>query len=221
MKILICNWADSPVVKKALEEINANAEEYEITEEEVSQLFTYFAFTKQLSVKVIHHREPIGMVMVVDDEKFRKRNPKSHYKRTKKEVVQTKEYGDKRYSVDEILPFVDKRTGIKPIRKDFDGDMIKMNSLRLRTFKEKGCTCVQCGIEGTYFLKVRGKPNEGWHFNLYGDKEVETEEGTEIQRVLFTKDHIQPKSKGGPDSLANMQTMCERCNSKKGNKTDG
>jgi 5-methylcytosine-specific restriction endonuclease McrA len=34
----------------------------------------------------------------------------------------------------------------------------------------------------------------------------------------MTRDHIQPKSKGGPETLENMQTMCTRCNGKKGNK---
>ena len=33
----------------------------------------------------------------------------------------------------------------------------------------------------------------------------------------MTKDHIIPKSKGGPDCIENFQTMCEECNKKKKN----
>ena len=132
----------------------------------------------------------------------------------------TKEIGTKRYPVEEVLPHVIKRTGMKPVRIEFDGDPIKVNSLRLMTFKMKGCTCATCGLEGTYFLKERGGPDERFHFNLFGDVTI-TVDGEEIvERRLFTKDHIHPKSKGGADSLVNMQTMCSKCNSEKGNKTD-
>ena len=31
----------------------------------------------------------------------------------------------------------------------------------------------------------------------------------------MTKDHIIPRSKGGPDCIENFQTMCEECNKKK------
>jgi len=32
----------------------------------------------------------------------------------------------------------------------------------------------------------------------------------------LTRDHVQPKSRGGDESLANMQPLCRSCNSKKG-----
>jgi 5-methylcytosine-specific restriction endonuclease McrA len=35
--------------------------------------------------------------------------------------------------------------------------------------------------------------------------------------MLMTKDHIVPSSKGGSDHIDNLQTMCSKCNSKKGN----
>lgn len=34
--------------------------------------------------------------------------------------------------------------------------------------------------------------------------------------VALTVDHIQPRSKGGRDDPANLQTLCRRCNSRKG-----
>ena len=36
------------------------------------------------------------------------------------------------------------------------------------------------------------------------------------QEVLFTKDHIVPKSKGGGNQMHNYQTMCTTCNIEKG-----
>lgn len=46
--------------------------------------------------------------------------------------------------------------------------------------------------------------------NLYAVDEAGNE-------VLMTKDHIVPHSKGGIDDISNYQTMCVRCNQKKGN----
>lgn len=108
---------------------------------------------------------------------------------------------DKVYNVDEVLP------KIQEGRVNFDGDMIKMNSLRYHTFA-KGLKC-KCGLVGQYFVKERNIAVEGYHFNLYaidGDG----------KEVLMTKDHIMPKSKGGKDSISNFETMCITCNMLKG-----
>lgn len=95
-------------------------------------------------------------------------------------------------------------------KKEFDGDMIKANSQRYQLFKTKSCTCVRCGITGTFFAKEKRINDKSYHLNLYGyDKN-----GNE---VLMTKDHILPKSKGGEDILDNYQPMCEKCNTEKGN----
>lgn len=95
-------------------------------------------------------------------------------------------------------------------RKEFDGDMIKANSHRYQLFKTKGCTCCRCGITGTFFAKEKRIHDGSYHLNLYGyDKNG--------KEMLMTKDHILPKSKGGKDELENYQTMCARCNEKKGN----
>lgn len=92
-------------------------------------------------------------------------------------------------------------------RHTFNGINVKVSSLRLTTFKVKGTVCVKCGLEASYFAIDQYK-KEGPAFNLFGRKNG--------KEVLFTKDHIYPKSKGGKNCLSNMQTMCERCNQKKG-----
>ena len=119
------------------------------------------------------------------------------------------------FKVEDVLPF------IGGWRKDYLEQSVNMSSQRYQLFHEKGCTCVKCGLVGTYFALER--PNavnkkgklytELYHFNLYGLDENGDE-------VLFTKDHIIPKSKGGKSSIENYQPMCYNCNHEKGNKEE-
>ena len=98
-----------------------------------------------------------------------------------------------------------------------NGYKVNPKSLRYHTF-DKNLTCVGCGIKGRFLalercLSDKGgnegeKEGQGFHLNLYALDEMGRE-------VLMTKDHIMPKSKGGPDVLENMQTMCTYCNSHK------
>ena len=116
------------------------------------------------------------------------------------------------YTVDQVLSkAVHPLTNKKKSRRDFDGDMVPMNSQRYELFKEKGIKCVACGVEGKYFAKERHRTSKGYHFNLY----AVDDKGRE---VLMTKDHIIPKSKGGENKLHNYQTMCYNCNLAKGAK---
>lgn len=120
---------------------------------------------------------------------------------TKKQVLERKET----YPIEEVLPFV-KMPGMRnPGIRDYGGDLIKMNSLRYQTFIKSGTKCVTCGLAASFFAKEKTIGLEKYHFNLYGLDASGDE-------VLFTKDHIQPKSKGGPDTLENFQTMCLVCN---------
>lgn len=101
-----------------------------------------------------------------------------------------------------------------------DGFEVRLGSLRMRTFQQKGIDCVVCGCQGAYFSAERqkwmNKQKErpyrgGYHLNLYGvmpDGSIR----------LMTHDHIIPVSKYGANTLENSITMCEKCNSKKGNK---
>lgn len=135
-------------------------------------------------------------------------------------------------------------------RKIFNGIKVNMGSVRYKLFTKKGLKCVKCGIEGSFFALERSvskkqfkhythdpedflkqekfeyekmkktSPNipynniDSYHFNLYALKENGHE-------VLMTKDHIIPKCKGGGLSLSNLQTMCHKCNQKKGDSYGG
>ena len=85
---------------------------------------------------------------------------------------------------------------------------VKMNSDRYEVFK-KSCTCVVCGLEGTKMILERHTEGVNPHFNLYGVEDSEL--------ILFTKDHIIPKSRGGKNELKNYNTMCVICNNIKSN----
>ena len=104
----------------------------------------------------------------------------------------------------------------KYVQVEFNGHLVKMDSLRYQLFKEKGTICVECGLKATHFAlesmkgDMIGNNNPPYHFNLYGVRNG--------REVLFTKDHIHPASKGGKNNLNNMQTMCTECNLKKADK---
>lgn len=124
----------------------------------------------------------------------------------------------RKYEPEEVLSVVrslDLKT-FKKVRRDFDGHAIKMGSHRYWTFSEKGCTCVECGLEGTFFVKEKNPDvtRETYHFNLYAIDD----EGDE---VLMTKDHIVPVSLGGPNHVSNYQTMCLPCNVAKSDSYEG
>lgn len=118
------------------------------------------------------------------------------------------------FSIEDVL------SDIGPFWRNFDGKKVKMGSQRYELFKNKGITCVNCGLEGKFFALEKHKSknddiednisDSGYHFNLYGYND----EGKE---VMLTKDHIIPKSKDGENMLSNYQTMCYYCNHKKGN----
>ena len=116
-----------------------------------------------------------------------------------------------RYSLDEvhtlILTNLDRSAVYRVV---LDGDLVNVGSNRLRTFATKGVICVCCGRKGDHYVKEKSSPTEPiFHLNLYA-----THENGNF--ILMTKDHIIPSSKGGSDKLDNLQPMCTRCNSKKG-----
>ncbi|MFA5313438.1 MAG: hypothetical protein WC375_09020, partial [Methanomassiliicoccales archaeon] len=62
------------------------------------------------------------------------------------------------------------------INHNFDGNMVKMDSLRYQLFVRNGVRCVRCGFEGSFFSLERhchpsDTQNTRYHFNLYGIEE--------------------------------------------------
>lgn len=117
---------------------------------------------------------------------------------------------EKKYPVNFIFSNIIEGNLKQKFRRDMDGDLINMGSDRYKVF-QRSCICVECGIEGTYFLKEKHISKEPYHFNLYGVND-------DGQEILMTKDHIIPKSQGGKNHLDNYQTMCTKCNAMKGTK---
>ncbi len=118
------------------------------------------------------------------------------------------------YSVDEVYQMIKRaRLSGKFVNIEIDGVVykVKLYSARFTCFRKNQFRCVSCGIRGNVMgLSFGGNPVP--HFNLYH----QTKDG---ELILMTKDHIIPRSKGGPNMQANYQTMCCLCNTKKGNIT--
>jgi 5-methylcytosine-specific restriction endonuclease McrA len=116
------------------------------------------------------------------------------------------------FSIEEVFTHLNKVWTTKN-KTNFNGFKVSTSSVRMRTFLLKGTNCVSCGIQGKFFALERYAKDEVYHFNLYGEDNVERNNGSEM---LMTKDHIIPKSISKDNRLSNMQTMCARCNGRKG-----
>ena len=110
-------------------------------------------------------------------------------------------------TIEEVLSVKDKETHV------FLDQQVKLTSLRMQTFLNKGTTCSACGREAMYFALERHKSRQlghsnVYHLNLYG---LDVEE----KEILFTHDHTIARSLGGKDHLSNTTTMCSLCNNAK------
>lgn len=101
---------------------------------------------------------------------------------------------------------------------------VKVSSLRMELFRQNP-KCVACHRVGHLWILEAHRRFETPHLNLYHvQEEEETGDWKNLAKnglVLMTKDHIIPRSKGGPTTLENLQTMCAICNSKKGDTFSG
>lgn len=120
---------------------------------------------------------------------------------------------------------VDTSTGLAVLADSFEnrkkrnviaGQEVNTRSVRLKTFHKHGLCCAHCGLVASFFALERQENNQQsdrFHLNLYGVK-------PDGQEVLFTHDHVIPRSRGGQDNVGNTQTMCRECNNTKGNRLE-
>lgn len=98
----------------------------------------------------------------------------------------------------------------------FSNNWVDLTSIRYFHYKQNSLVCACCGVKGVVFhleMMRRGlKKYRDPHFNLYGQL-------NDSQLIMMTIDHIIPKSRGGGNKVSNLQTLCETCNQKKGNKS--
>lgn len=120
--------------------------------------------------------------------------------------------------LEEVLPLIHASQAEAPLRKrdrkiiqTIRGHQAKVYSLRLRTFL-KSTKCAHCGLEATHFALEQQFDQDRSHLNLYAV--------TPGDDMLFTCDHIIPLSRDGEDNIDNTQTLCCRCNYRKGNKLE-
>lgn len=93
---------------------------------------------------------------------------------------------------------------------NYNGYKFKLDHVRYRVFKEKGVVCKCCGKTGVIAL-LQFNDYYGVHINFYYIT------GANAFK-LMTIDHTIPASLGGTTTVANLEPMCTRCNSKKGAK---
>jgi 5-methylcytosine-specific restriction endonuclease McrA len=84
----------------------------------------------------------------------------------------------------------------------------KFNIENLKIFAVHGCSCVRCGRTGDRVVAWVDRGGS-YHMDLFA------KEGDKL--VLMNRDHILPRSLKGTNDIWNLQPMCVRCNSKKGN----
>lgn len=88
-------------------------------------------------------------------------------------------------------------------------------SQRYILFTQQDQICTECGLTAKFWAlqKSRFSNTKRYHLNLYGINNIG-------QVILFTKDHVVPKSFGGKDKANNYVVMCSCCNEKKSNKIE-
>lgn len=110
------------------------------------------------------------------------------------------------YTILEVFDYID-ASPKNGQRIRFHGHSVNMRSARMLNFRINGVKCAKCARRAAFFAKERFKDDPP-HLYLYGFNK-------NGRQLLFTRDHIKPKIRGGPNALYNSQTMCARCNGSK------
>ncbi len=100
--------------------------------------------------------------------------------------------------------------GIGNVKLYLAGIPVFANTETLRCLRHSP-ECIGCGKKGTHFLLIQER-GQSPHLRLYHRVKKTG------KLILMTKDHIKPLSKGGTNHFNNLQTLCEECNIKKGNR---
>jgi hypothetical protein len=117
--------------------------------------------------------------------------------------------------IDLVILAIKEQEGVRSnSRVELGGVMVKLSSLRLRCFANKGTICEYCKLPAQYFAVERSLADEEkgrpYHINLWGI-------GPDGEEVLFTHDHVLARALGGaPNDLENAVTSCGPCNWRKG-----
>jgi len=108
-----------------------------------------------------------------------------------------------------VIAHLPVKESLKQSLRVSEGRDVKVGNRRfcvanLKTFAVHGCKCVRCGRTGDRIVAWEDRGG-GLHVDLFSGN------------ILMNRDHIIPKSKKGGNTDWNYQTMCVKCNSKKGN----
>jgi hypothetical protein len=90
------------------------------------------------------------------------------------------------------------------------------NRLSWQVYRAKGYTCLRCGLTGdkaALWTDLKDGDPRSVHTDLVGfDKDGDI--------FMITRDHIHPRSKGGPTNIENLQPLCSLCNARKSDRVE-
>lgn len=115
-----------------------------------------------------------------------------------------------RYVAEDIIAYIRQHPrGVLEFEGDFGKIRIGIRPRHLIFANDPRCCFCTMRIELVIVERNPNNPQEKWGIHFYGVKNNEL--------VLFTVDHVVPRSVGGEDHAKNYQSACEECNTKKGN----